>query len=103
MSKNPAAATDVIAASTSAPAGVEIRPHLASNATIGGNTPIEVGGKGGASFEREAAPIPPYNGGNETTPCFDKWAATMPSFGWDATTTASCFKVKGLAATAPSF
>jgi hypothetical protein len=27
----------------------------------------------------------------------------MPSFGWDATTTAPCFEVKGLAATAPSF
>jgi len=28
---------------------------------------------------------------------------TMPSFGWDATTMTPCFKVKGLAATMPSF
>jgi hypothetical protein len=91
LSNNPTTAAADIAA-TSAPAGIDIRPHLTSDAVVGGDTPIEVGGERGAPFEREAVSMPPYNGGDDTTPCFDKWAATMPLFGSDAATKTSSFQ-----------
>ena len=100
LSKNPTAAAANIAA-TSAPAGIDIRSHLTSDAAVGGDTPIEVGGERGAPFEREAVPMPPYNGGDNATPCFDKWAATMPLFGLDAATKTSSFQDE--AAMMPSF
>jgi hypothetical protein len=100
LSKNPTAAAADIAA-TSAPAGIDICPHLTNDAAIGGDTLIEVGGERGAPFEREAAPMPLYNGGDDTMPFFDKWAVMMPLFCSDAATKTSLFQDE--AATMPSF
>ncbi len=91
LSKKSTAAAANIAA-TSAPAGIDTRPNLTSDAAIGGDTPIEVVGEMGAPFEREAL--------------FQDEATRMSSFDWDFTTwtgEATTCSFQDMAAMMPSF